>query len=171
MGYILLPEEEPTSLNDSFLGYSLTMNNMQETGKPSIASPLFLVDSSIVEIVTADIAIDCMLSSIGEEAGGKQPGEDALTGDEIEYEVVVDFKNIEKEYDMVGVDREQNNVSSIEEAGQYAYRVTAGEEATYIAKCAAIDENTYIVLSDAGIVYSIGKSCTVRKQGDKRLEE
>lgn len=171
MGYVVLPEEETRRINDAFLSYGLIMNSMEETERPSIASLLFLIDNSIVEIGMGDIAVDHIIQSTGDKVSSKQDSDGLGIAEEIEYEITVDFKSIEREYDMIGVDKEPEEVYSIKETGQYMYEIEAQGEDKYMAKCAAVDENSYIVLSDSRAVYRIGSACTVRKQSDKRLEE
>ncbi|KAI5188777.1 hypothetical protein NEMIN01_0145 [Nematocida minor] len=170
MGYTLLPEESPEKLNDAFLSYSLITNSIEPTEKPSIASPMFLIDSSVVEILTGGVHIESALGCGMQEIASPSDLEREKNTDEVEYEVSIDFTALEREYEMIGVDKEHSEVSSIGHAGQYMYEITAGEE-KYIAKCATVDENVYVVFSEEGQIYSIDKSCTVRKQSDRRLEE
>lgn len=169
-GYTILPEDCPEFLNDSYLKYSLTMNSIESTDKPSIASPLFIIDNSVVEILTGSIPVESALLSTRQEALPSGIFKAAQESDEVEYEIKVDFEKSKETYEMIGIEKEQSEIARIDSIGQYMYEITT-ESSKYTAKCATVDENIYIVLSDTGDIYSVDRSCIVRKQNDRRLEE
>ncbi|OAG33046.1 hypothetical protein NEIG_00864 [Nematocida sp. ERTm5] len=171
MGYLLLPEETTEVLNDAFLNYSLAMNRSTTFDKPSISNPLFIFDNPMLEILTGDILIESALHPTEETLASINTQKTSQDSDEIEYKVEINFDALQEEYAMIGIEMEQNNIDQISSIGQYLYEVTIDDETKYITKCATVDDNLYIALTDTGTVYSIDKSCIVRKQNDRRLEE
>ncbi|KAI5159182.1 hypothetical protein NEAUS03_0095 [Nematocida ausubeli] len=170
MGYLLLPEEQTELLNDTALSYSLATNAIESIDKPAISNPLFIFDNSMIEILTSNVNIESALYPTEEDLVGVDIPKDTKECDEIEYKVEIDFTKIGEEYELIGIEKEQSDVMQINSIGQYLYEVSA-DNAKYVTKCATVDDNLYIVLTDTGTAYSIDKSCVVRKQNDRRLED
>ncbi|KAH9386334.1 uncharacterized protein NEMAJ01_1230 [Nematocida major] len=168
-GYTLLPEEELESLCDSNTSHVLAVNSIELGKKTPIALPLFVADEAAVDMVAGSVPIDDALCALAQDVAGGS-AQKGYSSDEIEYTLEIDLASIQERYEMIGIEKEESEVDKIDRAGQYIYEITA-DSAKYIAKCATVDNNSYIVLSDEGNIYSINQSCTVRKPSDKRLEE
>ncbi|KAI5185542.1 hypothetical protein NEHOM01_0901 [Nematocida homosporus] len=158
-GYCSLPEEDLPIVNDCPLEYVLSPQQTAKVSEEPIASETLFLPNSLIESLTAGIAVDECFSRT---TNPLPPSHRQHEQEEVEYEIPIDLST-SAEYEMVAIEgvNEREEIQSIKPISATQYTMTLTNRTVTLA-CSSLDNSTYVVVDLSGQLIPIQKVATTR---------